>query len=104
MTADSTAAELAQLLTAIAALDPEDLDRAGELASEHARLAHLIAADADRAVLYGAGQALTEKLRLARAKFTQRKAELFETSFLLRALAADLPGRAQPGERVDLLA
>ena len=88
----------------IAQADTSDLDRLRQLLEDRGRLIVACSNRDEAAELYRFGEALEEKIRIARAKLTAQSAECYEAAFLLRALAADLGRCPQAGSGLDLKA
>ena len=86
--------ELNSATDAIANLDPEDLVALSAILDNRQTLIENCSSPEQAVALYRQGEALEAKLRIGRAKFAAQRAELYQTGFLVKALAADLP--AQP--------
>jgi len=76
---------------AIDKLDPEDLAALSAILDIRQPLVENCSSPEQALALYRQGEALEAKLRLVRAKFAAERAELYQTGFLVKALAADLP-------------
>lgn len=72
-------------------LDPEDLEALSNILDSRQALIENCSSPEQALALYRQGEILEAKLRLARAKFAAQRAELYQTGFLVKALAADLP-------------
>ena len=97
-------ANMAKLARCIAQADASDLDTLRQLLDARGILVAACTTPGEAAELYRLGEALEQKIRIARAKLTAQSAECYQTGFLLRALAADLGRRPEPGASLDLKA
>ena len=84
------------LLDTIQNLDPEDLATLSSILDARQKLVENCSSPEQALALYRQGEALEAKLRLARAKFASQRAELYQTGFLVKAFAADLPTHPSP--------
>ena len=83
--------DLSSAMNSIAKLDPEDFVALGIILDSRQTLIENCSSPEQALALYRQGEALEAKLLIARAKFAAQRAELYQTGFLVKALAADLP-------------
>lgn len=83
--------------------DPDDLDAWREMLYERQCLIDACKDQAEAEALFHLGLAMETRLRIARAKLAARSADCYQTSFLLRALHADMT-RPPTGASFDMMA
>ena len=92
---------LDQFRQAVEGVSITDWQALEALIEAHGNLVRAIRAGEEATELYRIGQLLEQKALLGRAKLRAESEELYQTGFLLRAFAADLPKTVEPGDVVD---